>query len=67
MRTFRFHLIGNTLPVELQVSARSIDDLGQIVTTQRFIVGRLTRLDHDGVLPGMLIATSRSQCVAESA
>ena len=65
MTTFRFHLIGNNLPVELEIAARSIDDLGKIVTSQRFIVGRLTQPDHDGVVPGMLIATSRIQCVVE--
>ena len=66
MAIFRFHLIGNNMPVELEVAARCINDLGQIVTTQRFIVGRLTQPDHDGVLPGMLIATSRIQCVVEA-
>ena len=66
MATFRFHLIGNNLPVELDVDARSIDELGQAVTQQCFIVGRLTQPDHDGVLPGMLVATARLQCVVET-
>ena len=56
MGTFRFHLIGGGLPVELDVGASSIDALGEAITRQRFIVGRLTQPDHDGVLPGMLIA-----------
>ena len=66
MATFRFHLIGNNMPIELEVAARCIDELGEAVTTRRFIVGRLTQPDHDGVLPGMLIATSRIQCVVEA-
>ncbi len=66
MATFRFHLIGGGLPVELDVEASTVDDLGVLVTERRFIVGRLTQPDHDGVLPGMLIATSRIQCVVEA-
>lgn len=60
MATFRFHLIGAHAPVEIDVDARSIEALGALVTQQRFIVGRLTKPDEDGVLPGVLIATSLS-------
>ena len=66
MATFRFHLIGGGLPVDLDVAASTIDDLGETITCQRFIVGRLTQADNDGVLPGMLIATARIQCVVEA-
>jgi len=65
MATFRFHLVGNNLPVDLDVAASSISELGDIVTRQRFVEGRLTQPDGDGVLLGMLIATSRIQCVVE--
>ena len=65
MATFRFHLIGSSMPVELEVAASSIGDLGEMITRQRFLEGRLTQPDGDGVLLGMLIATSRIQCVTE--
>ncbi len=65
MTTFRFHLIG-AQPFEIDVDARSIEELGEIVTQQRFLVGRRTEPDEDGVLPGMLIATARIQCVVET-
>ncbi len=67
MGVFRFHLIGNHQPVELDVPAVSaIGELGEVITRQRFVEGRLTQPDGDGVLLGMLIATSRIQCVVES-
>lgn len=65
MATFRFHLIGSSISVELEVAASSIGDLGDIIGRQRFVEGRLTQPDGDGVLLGMLIATSRIQCVSE--
>ena len=65
MATFRFHLIGAAQPVELDIAAGSIGDLNEIITRQRFVEGRLTQPDGDGVLAGMLIATSRIQCVIE--
>ena len=66
MATFCFHLIGNNLSVELEVATASISDLGEIMTRQRFVEGRVTQPDGDGVLLGMLIATSRIQCVVET-
>ncbi|WP_454884166.1 hypothetical protein [Sphingomonas oryzagri] len=65
MATFRFHLIGSVQPVDLEVAASTIGDLCQAMSCQRFVEGRLTQPDGDGVLLGMLIATSRIQCVLE--
>lgn len=65
MGTFRFHLIGSSQPVELEIAAGSISELGGIISSQRFIEGRMTQPDGDGVLAGVLLATSRIQCVVE--
>ena len=65
MGLFRFHLIG-AQPVELEVAASTISDLNVLASCNRFIEGRLTEPDGDGVMLGMLIATSRIQCVIES-
>lgn len=66
MGLFRFHLIGPAQPVELEVAARDIRELNALISCQRFVEGRLTEPDGDGVLAGMLIATSRIQCVMEA-
>jgi len=66
MTLFRFHLIGNSTPVELEVAASTIGDLAEIITRQRLVEGRLSEPDRDGVLLGMLVATSRIQCVVEA-
>src|SRR5690242_8578961 len=66
MATFRFHLIGSAQPIELEVSAATASDLNAMLSCQRFVEGRMTQPDGDGVLLGMLIATSRIQCVVES-
>lgn len=66
MGLFRFHLIGCPEPVELEVAARTISDLDAVMSCRRFVAGRLTQPDGDGVLAGMLIATSRIQCVVEA-
>lgn len=65
MATFRFHLIG-TQPVDLDVDVASISDLCEIISRQRFIEGRMTLPDNDGMLADVLIATSRIQCVIEA-
>lgn len=66
MGVFRFHLIGSAQPVELEIAAGSIDELRQIVSCDRFVQGRMAAPNGDGVLAGVLIATSRIQCVIES-
>jgi hypothetical protein len=66
MGLFRFHLIGPMQPVELEVTARDIGELNALISCQRFVEGRLAEPDGDGVLAGMLIATSRIQCVMEA-
>lgn len=66
MGTFRFHMIGTAQPVELEVAASSISDLNAMLSCQRFVEGRLTQPDDDGLLAGVLIATARIQCVMET-
>lgn len=66
MGTFRFHLIGASAPIELEVAASTIGDLDEMVSCRRFVEGRLVEADGDGVLLGMLIATSRIECVVEA-
>lgn len=65
MGVFRFLLIGPAQPVEFEVAARDIGELNALLSCQRFVEGRLIGPDGDGVLAGMLIATSRIQCVVE--
>jgi len=66
MGVFRFHLIGSAQPIELEVAAATVSDLNAMLSCQRFVEGRMTQPDGDGVLLGMLIATSRIQCVVEA-
>jgi len=65
MGTFRFHLIGTAQPVEIEVAASTMNELAGLVSRERFVEGRMTQPDGDGVLAGVLIATSRIQCVIE--
>lgn len=66
MGTFRFHLIGSRQPVQLEVAASTIGDLNEVISSRRFVEGRLIEPDDDGVLAGMLIATSRIEAVVET-
>ena len=66
MGVFRFHLIGSAQSVELEVVASTVGDLNTMLSCQRFVEGRMTQPDDDGVLLGVLIATSRIQCVVEA-
>lgn len=65
MSVFRFHLIGRAPPVELDMPSSTIADLYSLISCQRFIEGRLTQADDDGVLAGVLLATNRIECVSE--
>ncbi|GAA0673260.1 hypothetical protein GCM10009102_26060 [Sphingomonas insulae] len=66
MGTFRFHLMGARQPIDLEVAASTIGDLDEMLSCRRFVEGRLVEPDSDGVLRGMLIATSRIECVVDA-
>lgn len=65
MGVFRFHLIGAGKHVDLEVAASTIGDLHKEMTCNRFVEGSLVEPDGDGALLGMLIATSRIECVVD--
>jgi hypothetical protein len=65
MGCFRFHMIGSVERIELEIAATDIGELNEIISRQRFVEGRMTQPDGDGVLTSVLIATSRIQCVVE--
>ena len=65
MAVFRFHLIGSQKHVDLEVASPTIGDLQTEITCSRFVEGRLTEPNGDGVLLGILVATSRIECVVE--
>lgn len=66
MGIFRFHLMGSRQPIDLEVAASTIGDLDELLSCRRFVEGRMVEADSDGVLLGMLIATSRIECVVET-
>lgn len=65
MGLFRFHLIGMTQAPLLEIAADTVGDLNELMSRSRFIEGRMTEPDEFGVLSGVLLATSRIQCVIE--
>ena len=65
MSVFRFHMVGTAELVELKVEVASLDELHGLLSCHRFIAGRMTHPDADGVLNGVLLATGRVQCVLE--
>ena len=66
MATFRICLIGSPQPLVVDLAATSIAHLGAEVSTSRFVVGHMAEPDENGVCPGVMIQTSRIQCVFEA-
>jgi len=65
MARFKFYLIGSCDAPVLDVEAADLRELHRQMSCDRFIEGHTTQADADGVLPGVLIATSRIQLVME--
>lgn len=66
MAAFRICLIGSSQPLLVDLAASDITDLAQDVAATRFLVGHMVEPDGHGVCPGVLIQTSRIQCVFET-
>lgn len=65
MGTYRFYLIGVREAFDLEVVGRSLGEIAEIASRQRFLEGRLTDPDESGEIFGLLVATSRIQCVRQ--
>ena len=65
MGLFRFHLIGMAQAPVLDIAANTVGELSELMSSTRFIEGRMTEPDEFGVLSGVLLSTSRIQCVVE--
>jgi len=65
MGLFRFHLIGMAQAPLLEIAADTVGELNELMSCSRFIEGRMTEPDEFGVLSGVLLSTSRIQCVIE--
>lgn len=66
MAAFRICLIGSSQPLVVDLPAADITELAQDVAGTRFLIGHMVEPDGHGVCPGVLIQTSRIQCVFEA-
>jgi hypothetical protein len=64
--SFTIHLMGQSIPLTIDLDCHSIDELSEIVGQSRFIIGHLENTDEDGVCRRVMIATSRIQCAIEA-
>jgi hypothetical protein len=65
MARFKFYLIGSCDAPVLDVAVADLHELNAQMSCNRFVEGHMTEVDADGVLQGVLIATSRVQLVMD--
>lgn len=63
---FKFYLIGSSDAPVLDVEATDLRELNRQISGCRFIEGYMAEGDADGILAGVLVATSRIQLVMEA-
>lgn len=66
MATFTIHLMGQTMPITVDLPADGIDELVDQAAQTRFLVGHLADADGEGVCRRVMIATGRIQCAIEA-
>ena len=66
MNAFLICLVGQNQAIEVDLPFSDLGTLGAEVSRAKFINGHMTKPDEDGVCKGVLIATSRIQCVIEA-
>jgi hypothetical protein len=66
MARFKFYLIGSSDAPVLDVEAADLRALNHQMSSCRFIEGHMAEADTNGVLAGILIATSRVQLVMDA-
>lgn len=63
---FMIHLMGQPVPLTIDLDCSSVDELAELTGQSRFLVGHMAMADEDGVCRRVMIATSRIQCAIES-
>ena len=66
MASFNIHLMGQTMPLVVDLEFTCIDELAEAVAQSRFVIGNLTEPDEDGVCRRVMVATGRIQCAVEA-
>ena len=65
MAQFRLFLIGKNTPMDVEILARDVHEVGELASTSRFITGNLTTPDEAGILQAFLVPSCSIQCVVE--
>lgn len=65
MTCFTVHMMGQSVPITVDLDYHNVDELADVVGQSRFLLGHMTQADEDGVCRRVMIATSRIQCAVE--
>ena len=65
MGRFRVFLIGTSAPLDVDLSARDIQELEAMMSTAKFVTGTMAEPDEDGVCAAFLVPVCRVQFVVE--
>lgn len=63
MGSYRVCMMGQNVPMDVDLPYADLEALMIDASRQRFILGHMTRPDSEGICPPVMIATSRIQCV----
>ena len=66
MASYRVCLVGQHLPLEIDLAFGDLDELVFEASRAKFLAGHMTTPDEDGVCRGVMIATGRIQCVFQA-
>lgn len=66
MALFRVYLVGNPLPIDVDLPVHSAAELSEIASRARFIEGHMSDADGDGVCACVLIPTCRIHFILET-
>ena len=66
MPSFTIHLMGQAVPLSVDLDCAGVDELAEAVGQSRFVIGNLTEPDEDGVCRRVMVATSRIHSAIEA-
>ncbi len=65
MRQFQIHIQGQRDPMHVELDCAGLDQLVELASHSRFVVGFLAGVDESGCQPKVMIAASRISCAIE--
>lgn len=66
MKRYELHMLGRREPIYVELDCLGIEELAELASQSRFVIGHLADIDECGCQPKVMVAAQRIFCAIET-